>query len=79
MLTFARVTIFTAFLRLMSHSKVARFVIQQFVHKKVAEELETQRFLHYPYVSLYVYIYMICILMYIHDIYIYYICICIYE
>eukprot|EP00434_Breviolum_minutum_P036356 symbB.v1.2.032211.t1/scaffold3835.1/size49521/2 len=43
MLTFARVSIFTAFIQLMSHSKAARFVIQQFVHKRVAEEWAHQK------------------------------------
>lgn len=43
MLTFARVSIFTAFLQLMSHSKAARFVIQWFVHKRVAEEWAHQK------------------------------------
>eukprot|EP00931_Biecheleriopsis_adriatica_P119341 TRINITY_DN9457_c0_g1_i1.p1 TRINITY_DN9457_c0_g1~~TRINITY_DN9457_c0_g1_i1.p1 ORF type:complete len:748 (-),score=137.25 TRINITY_DN9457_c0_g1_i1:104-2347(-) len=37
MLTFARVSIFTVVLNLLSHSQVARFVIQWFVHKDVAQ------------------------------------------
>ncbi|CAK9052629.1 ER lumen protein-retaining receptor 1 [Durusdinium trenchii] len=43
MLTFARVSIFKSFLQLMSHSKVARFIIQWFVHKRVAEEWAHQK------------------------------------
>ncbi|CAJ1375440.1 unnamed protein product [Effrenium voratum] len=43
MLTFARVSIFTAFLRLLSHSKVVRFVIQWFVDKTEAKRWAHQK------------------------------------